>query len=87
MSTYLSPKGFSKLIGLSYDQVLRMCKLGELPAIRSKGGHYKIPRMELEKLNGDIDNKFVTLERYEEVVRENERLKLKLEMIRDMLDN
>jgi len=80
MKKYISPGEFSKQVGLSYDQVLRMCKLGEIETIKSPGGHYKISDREVDRLTKKDD--FISKEEYELVIRENERLKIKLEQIK-----
>lgn len=73
----LSPQDYSEKTGLSYQQVLLMCKSGELKAIKTKGGHFKIRESE-------VDNKqdYVSKEEYMKVVRENERLKTILEQMK-----
>jgi excisionase family DNA binding protein len=68
-----SPQEFAKRTGLSYTQVLYMCKKNEIEAIRTRGGHYKIPESQIAKFKAPQE--FITREQYEETVRENERLK------------
>ncbi|MBV4422955.1 DNA-binding protein [Clostridium tyrobutyricum] len=70
----LSPQQFSKKTGLSYRQVLIMCKDNKINAIRTNKGHYKILDKEIDKFtrNGN----YVSREKYEQIVRENERLKV-----------
>lgn len=68
----LSPQKFAKEAGLSYQQVLQMCKAKEINALETDGGHFKIPEKELDRFR-NCD--YVTKEEYLKVVRENERLK------------
>ncbi|SQB33619.1 helix-turn-helix domain-containing protein [Clostridium cochlearium] len=68
----LSPQQFAKETGLSYHQVLQMCKIKEINALSTEGGHFKIPPKELDRFK---NSDYVTEEQYLEVVRENEKLK------------
>jgi uncharacterized protein (DUF488 family) len=71
----LSPKSFAEKAGISYQQVLDMCKKNELDnVLQTRGGYYKIPEKNLDKYLKN-DN-FVTREEYEKVLRENEKLKV-----------
>lgn len=71
----LTPQQFAKETGLSYSQVLQMCKTKEINALETEGGHFKIPPKELDRFK---NNDYVTKEEYLRVVRENERLKTML---------
>ncbi len=71
-----SPQRFSREAGISYNQVLHMCKSGDLDTIKTDGGHFKIPEKELIKYKKPEE--YVSKEEYEEVIRENERLKTML---------
>ena len=84
MGEFISPKEFSKKTNLSYDLVLRMCKLEEIQAVKTKGGHFKIPFMEVDRFIKP-QQEYITKADYEAVVRENERLKLQIEQIRILL--
>ena len=48
MKKMLTPKEVASNIGVSYWTVLRMIKRGELKALRTPGGHYRIPIYALE---------------------------------------
>lgn len=81
----LTPKTFSKKINLSYDRVLLMCKSGEINAIETNGGHFKISEKELDKfLKNDS---FISKEEYERVVRENEKLKTMIQQLKNYATN
>lgn len=67
-----SPQQFAKEWGLSYQQILQMCKTKEIDAIETEGGHFKIPPKELDRFK---NKDYVTKEEYLNVVRENEKLK------------
>ena len=79
----LSPQTFAQKTGLSYGQVLLMCKRKDINAVSSPGGHFKIPEKELDKFLNDND--YVSKEDYEKVVRENERLKTLLKQMKDYI--
>lgn len=68
----LSPQNFAKESGLSYQQVLQMCKSKEINALKTEGGHFKIPPKELDKFK---NSNYVTKEDYLKIVKENERLR------------
>ena len=76
----LTPNEFSKKVDLSYGQVLFMCKSNKIDAIRTNRGHYKIPEKELDKFIKNDD--YVSKEKYEEVIRENERLKTSIKILK-----
>lgn len=69
----LTPREFSKQTGLSYNQVLNMCKSDELKVVKTTKGQFKIADIELSKFTSNSEH--VTKEEYLEVIRENERLK------------
>ena len=81
MREFISPKEFSRKLNLSYDHVLRMCKLGEVETVKTQGGHFKIPLREVDRFIKP-QQEYITRADYEAVVRENERLRLQLEQIR-----
>lgn len=76
----ITPQNFSKATGISYNQILKMCKSGELETVRSEGGYYKIFDCELEKFLTKKD--FISKESYEEILRENERLKTMIRQLK-----
>lgn len=81
MKEFISPKVFSEEVNLSYDHVLRMCKLGEIETVKTQGGHFKIPVREIKRFT-EASQEYITKADYELVVRENERLRLQLEQIK-----
>lgn len=81
----LTPQVFAKQTGLSYSQVLHMCKSNQIEAVETTGGHFKIPEKELEKYKPN--NEYVSKEEYERVIRENEKLKTILEQAKLFFKN
>lgn len=81
----LSPQTFAKQAGLSYQQVLHMCKFSQIEAVKTSGGHFKIPEKELDKLFKP--DGYVAKEEYERVIRENEKLKTMLEQAKSFFVN
>ena len=68
MKKMLTPKEVAVNIGVSYWTVLRMIKKGELKALKTPGGHYRIPVYSLsEKLYHSYSTKY----RERSSVREN----------------
>ncbi len=68
MKKMLTPKEVAINIGVSYWTVLRMIKKGELKALKTPGGHYRIPAYSLsEKLYHSYSTKY----RERSSVREN----------------
>lgn len=43
----LTPMGFSKLVGVSKDTIVRDCNRGIIQCRRTSGGHFKIPSSEI----------------------------------------
>jgi excisionase family DNA binding protein len=76
----LTPRNFANKTGLSYNQVLTMCKDGELKTVRTNRGHFKISDIELDKFVKN-DN-FISREDYEKIVRENEKLRNTIEQLK-----
>ncbi|AGK99035.1 hypothetical protein [Clostridium pasteurianum] len=76
----LTPRNFANKTGLSYNQVLTMCKEGELKTVKTNRGHFKISDIELDKFIKN-DN-CISKEKYEELIRENEKLKSTLEQLK-----
>lgn len=81
----LSPQKFAEISGLSYEQVLNMCKNNDINAIKTAGGHFKIPEKELDKFK-ENDN-YVSKEDYIKLLKENERLKTILEQFKSFVEN
>lgn len=69
----VSAEEYSKLTGLGVAEVKRQCKLGNLKCYMTEGGHYKIEYYE-------DDNS-----RVEMLIRENEKLKNKLQTIKTLV--
>jgi excisionase family DNA binding protein len=81
----MSPQQFGQKTGLAYEQVLNLCKKGELDAIKTEGGHFKIPERELDKFLKNED--YVSKEEYEKVIRENERLRTMINQLKVFITN
>lgn len=80
----LTPRNFAKQTGLSYNQVLTMCKDGEIATVKSPRGHFKIADTELDKY---IKNdSYISKEDYEKVIRENENLRATISQLKKILD-
>lgn len=69
---YVSPAEYSKQTGLGIEQVKRLCRIGKIPYELSEGGQYHIKVFR--------DN-CVPREQYENVLKENEKLKTIIENI------
>lgn len=81
----LSPQKFAEKTGLSYGQVLIMCKAGEINSIRSQKGHFKILEKELDQFTKSND--YISREKYENIVRENERLRNTIRQFQKYVEN
>ncbi|MCY6958831.1 DNA-binding protein [Clostridium brassicae] len=79
-----SPQKFAKECGLSYNQVLQMCKTKEINALETEGGHFKIPPKELDKFK---NSDHVSKDEYLKVIRENERLRTVIEQFKNYVLN
>lgn len=79
-----SPQKFSDKTGLSYEQVINMCKSNEIESYRTPGGYFKIPDKELSKF---LKEDFISKEEYMRVVRENEKLKTILIQFKLAIEN
>ncbi len=73
---YISAEKYSKESGLGVEEVKRQCRLGEIPCKRTKKGYYKIP----------IYEDCVPMEQYQKLVKENERLKEKLKILKKIIN-
>ncbi|EDS78278.1 hypothetical protein CBC_0721 [Clostridium botulinum C str. Eklund] len=80
----LTPQQFAKETGLSYQQVLQMCKTKEINALETEGGHFKIPPKELDKFT---NSDYVSKDEYLKVIRENERLKVILTQCKNYISS
>jgi hypothetical protein len=80
-----TPREFAKETGLSYNQVLNMCKANELKVVKTSKGHFKIADIELNKFIQADEN--ISKEQYLEVVRENERLKNTITQLKNFIVN
>jgi excisionase family DNA binding protein len=79
-----TPQQFAKKTGLSYDHVLQMCKTGKVKALKTEGGHFKIPEKELDKFTTED---YATKDEYLRVVRDNERLKTIILQLQNYVSN
>ena len=48
----LKPKDAAKLIGISYPTIKQWIYDGKIEAVKTPGGHYRIPLKEVERLTG-----------------------------------
>jgi hypothetical protein len=82
---FLNPKEFAKETGLTYQNVLHLCKTNELGHKTTVNGRrFLIPVSELLKFQGG-NNDYISIQKYEEVVRENERLKILINQFKELL--
>lgn len=63
---YVSPKKYSELTGMGEEEVKKQCRMGTIEHKMTEGGHYKI---------AIYDNDVVSREKYDDVVKENVKLK------------
>jgi hypothetical protein len=78
---FLTPDEYSKRSGLKIDHVRWLCRTGKLECVTTpRGGYYKIPLRALLEYGRNSDSPD-TGGSYEALVKENERLKTKLNMI------
>lgn len=61
-----------------------MCKTGKVKALKTEGGHFKIPEKELDKLTTED---YATKDEYLRVVRDNERLKTIILQLQNYVSN
>lgn len=83
---FLTPKKFSEITGENYELILKLCKKDKILCEKTDGGHYKIYESEIERFS-KLNKDFVSKEDYEKVIRENERLKQKLEHLKVIIDS
>lgn len=81
----LSLVEFAKRTGENYKTILFLCKEGQIKCAETEGGHYKIYETEVEKFLGKNNEEFITKEQYEKVIRENERLKMVIEQMKNIV--
>ncbi|MBS4959153.1 MAG: DNA-binding protein [Clostridium sp.] len=82
---FITPKKFSELTGENYELILDLCKKGSIKCERTDGGHYKIYKTEFEKFNSSSAD-YISKERFEAILRENEMLKERLRQIIKIAD-
>ncbi|GAA0816367.1 DNA-binding protein [Clostridium tertium] len=82
---FITPKKFSELTGENYELILDLCKKGSIRCERTDGGHYKIYKTEFEKFNSSSAD-YISKERFEAILRENEMLKERLRQIIKIAD-
>ena len=61
-----------------------MCKTGKVKALKTEGGHFKIPEKELDKFTTED---YATKDEYLRVVRDNERLKTIILQLQNYVSN
>lgn len=72
---YVSAEEYSRQSGIGVEEVKRLCKTKQLKHFMTEGGYYKI----------SVDDNSVPIEKYEDVSKENTRLKTILETILNMV--
>lgn len=80
----ISPQVFAEKTGISYNQTLTMCKTGELKAIKTDGGHFKVYDFEVDRFVKKKD--FISRESYEKVLRENERFRTMIAQLKILVN-
>jgi len=80
---FLTPEEFANRSGLKISHVRWLCRSGKLECIRTeRGGHYKISTRVLLEYGNSNNNKNADVNKdYEALIKENERLRTKLDMI------
>jgi len=68
---YISAEEYSKQSQLGVEEVKRLCRIGQIKCQRTEKGHYRIP----------IYDDSIPKEQYEDILKENARLKMLLETI------
>ncbi len=83
---FLNPKEFAEQTGITYQNVLHLCKIKEIEAKTTLNGRrFIIPNSELLKFKGG-NSDFVSIDKYEKVIRENERLKIILNQFKSIFN-
>lgn len=81
----LTPRNFASKSGLSYNQVLSMCKSSELKTVRTNRGHFKIADKELDRFIRN--DSYISKEDYEKLIRKNESLTTTLRQVQNYIGN
>lgn len=81
----LTPRIFASKSGLSYNQVLSMCKSGELKVVKTNRGHFKILDKELDRFVKN--DSCISKEDYESLIRKNENLTTILKQVQNYIGN
>lgn len=68
---YVSAEEYSRQSGIGVEEVKRLCRNNEIKHFMTQGGYYKIA----------VDDTSVPIEKYEQVQKENTRLRTLLETI------
>ena len=68
---YVSAEEYSRQSGIGVEEVKRLCRTNQLKHFMTEGGYYKIA----------VDDDSVPREKYDEVVKENTRLRTYFENI------
>lgn len=74
---YVSAEEYSRQSGMGVEEVKRQCRIGEIPCKMTEGGYYKIP----------IYEDCVPIGQYQDALKEIERLKAKLDMLKTIINN
>lgn len=79
----ITPKQFSKETGISYAKVRNLAQAGEIRCIVSPGGSISIFESELERYKNP--EKYVSIDEYNKLLKENLRLKAILQTVHQMV--
>lgn len=74
---YVSAEEYSRQSGMGVEEVKRQCRIGGIPCKMTEGGYYKIP----------IYEDCVSIEQYQEALKEIERLKEKINILKTIINN
>lgn len=74
---YLSLSEYARQFKMNVNTVKHLIYTGELKAIRTEGGHYKI---------AVYDDNTISFEKYEQLLQENEKLKTIIKNIKSILE-
>lgn len=73
---YVSAEEYSRQSRMGVEEVKRLCRIGEIPCKMTQKGYYKIP----------IYEDCIPIDKYQELLKENERLKEKLDILKNIIN-
>lgn len=74
---YVSAEEYSRQSGIGVEEIKRLCRINQLNHFRTEGGYYKIR----------VDSDTVPIEKYQETLKEIERLKEKIDILRTIINS